>query len=215
MYLKKERFFYCFVLTAVAFFFISCATTKGINKKQAFAAATPFGLTLGMNFADIADVCGGAAPEYIENDSYYFFPVKAHPFFKQYIVFIDKEKGLYRIKVISDEIKTNEYGSELKNAFSDISKRVSEIYGKEKLIDKTSSDSIFLKDDSYWVKTISEGSRKYGAIWKAPKKKKSKYNLDNIYMYVTTQTYPQTGWIVLEYNFSNLKLIQKSQDDVF
>ena len=80
MYVKKEKYFNCFVLTAVAFFFISCATTKGINKKQAFAAATPFGLTLGMNFADIADVCGGAAPENIENDSYYFFPVKKHPF---------------------------------------------------------------------------------------------------------------------------------------
>ena len=122
---------------------------------------------------------------------------------------------MYRIKVVSDEIKTNEYGSELKQAFSDISKRVSEIYGKEKLIDKTSSNSLLMKDDSYWVKTINEGSREYGAVCNAPKKKKSKYNLDNIYMYVTTQTYPQTGWIVLEYNFSNLKLIQKSQDDVF
>lgn len=150
-----------------------------------------------------------------ESHIFFHFPVKAHPFFKQYIVFIDKEKGLYRIKVISDEIKTNEYGSELKQAFSDISKRVSEIYGKEKLIDKTSSDSIFLKDDSYWVKTINEGSREYGAVWNAPKKKKNKNNLDNIYMYVTTQSYPQIGWIVLEYNFSNLKLIQKSQDDVF
>lgn len=215
MYVKKEKYFNCFVLTAVVFCFISCATTKGINKKQAFATATPFGLTPEMTFDEIISACDGIVPENIENDSYYFFPVKKHPFFKQYIAFIDKENGLYRIRVVSDEIKTNEYGSELKQAFLDISKRVSEIYGKEKLIDKTSSDSIFLKDNSYWVKTISEGSRKYGAIWKAPKKKKSKYNLDNIYMYVTTQSYPQIGWIVLEYNFSNLKLIQKSQDDVF
>lgn len=131
---------------------------------------------------------------------------------------------MYRIRVVSDEIKTNEYGSELKQAFLDISKRVSENYGKEKIVDKTSSNSLLLKDDSYWVKTINEGSREYGAVWNAPKKKKNKNNLDNIYMYVTTQrypsnsritSYPQIGWIVLEYNFSNLKLIQKSQDDVF
>ena len=73
--------------------------------------------TFNINVKRITEVCNGVKPEYVENDGYYIYPTKKHPLFKQYVAFVDKEKGLYCIRAITDEIQTNNYGTEIKKCF--------------------------------------------------------------------------------------------------
>ena len=176
--------------------------------------ASPFGLKMGMTLDEITEVCNGVKPKYVENDGYYIYPAKKHPLFKQYIAFVDKEKGLYCIRAITDEIQTNNYGTEIKNAFSEIEERISKTYGRSKLIDELDSNTIW-KDDNYWVQALKDGARKYGAIWESTSKNKLNDDLDMVLIYANAQTFPQVGWIILEYDFSNMQAVKDSQDDVF
>ena len=112
--------------------------------------ASPFGLKMGMTLDEITDACNGSKPVPVENDCYQIFPAKTHPLFKQYAVFVDEKHGLYCIKAVSEEISTNDYGTEIKNAFAETEGRISKTYGKSRLIDELSSD-YYAKSEQYWV----------------------------------------------------------------
>ncbi len=173
--------------------------------------ASPFGLKMGMSINEIRDACNGVKPKYIEKDCYYVFPIKKHPLFKHYIAFVDPEKGLYCLKIISNDISTNNYGTELQNAFSEIKDRVSKTYGNPRIIDELDPKSIW-NDDAYWLKALNDGARKYAAIWDS---NKLADDLDCVSIYASAQSYNNKGWIILEYDFLNIKSVQDSQDDVF
>lgn len=176
--------------------------------------AAPFGLTMGMSLDELAEACDGAEPKYIENDCYYVFPVKKHPLFKHYVAFVDSDKGLYCIKAISDDIQTNNYGSEIQNAFAEIKERVSKTYGKPRMIDEIASDSLW-KEDKYWVSALADGARTYACIWESSSKNKLKDDLTDVSIYASAQRVPQMGWIILEYDFNNMQAVKDAQDDVF
>ena len=91
--------------------------------------AGPFGLSQGMSVSEVSKLSEkGFEPTNPDNDDrYIFIPKKKHELFKIYIAFIDNEKGLYGIRAVSEEIKTTDYGTELKNAFSNIVERLSKI----------------------------------------------------------------------------------------
>ena len=175
--------------------------------------ADPFGLKMGMNKNDVKKACNGTSPEYVENDCYYIYPAKTHPLFKHYVAYIDDEMGLYGIKAVSDDISTNDYGTEIKNAFSEIKERVSKTYGVPRIIDEIDSKSIW-KGDNYWVTALSEGARTYAAIWETTINNKLKDNLDYVCIYANAN-YLRIGWIILEYGFSNMNAVKDAQDDVF
>ena len=61
---------------------------------------------MGMTIEDVTKACGGNEPEYISDDRYYIQPVKSHPLFEGYVVWISETEGLYYIKGISREIQT-------------------------------------------------------------------------------------------------------------
>lgn len=176
--------------------------------------AAPFGLTMGMSLDDLAEACDGTEPKHIENDCYYVFPVKKHPLFKHYVAFVDSDKGLYCIKAISDDIQTNNYGSEIQNAFAEIKERVSKTYGKPRMIDEIASDSLW-KEDKYWVSALADGARTYACIWESSSKNKLKDDLTDVSIYASAQRVPQIGWIILEYDFNNMQAVKDAQDDVF
>ena len=79
--------------------------------------AGPFGLRMGMNLEELAEACI-EEPEYIADDRYYIQPKKSHPLFDGYVVWVSEANGLYYIKGISREIKTTDYGTEVKQEFS-------------------------------------------------------------------------------------------------
>lgn len=176
--------------------------------------AAPFGLSMGMSLDDITEACEGAEPRYIENDCYYVFPVKKHPLFKHYVAFVDNEKGLYCLKAISDDIQTNDYGTEIQNAFAEIKERVSKTYGRPRMVDEIASDSLW-KDAKYWVDALADGARTYAAIWESSPKNKLNDDLDCVYIYTNAQRFPRSGWIILEYDFNNMQSVKDAQDDVF
>lgn len=176
--------------------------------------SAPFGLSMGMTLDDLTEACDGAGPEHIEDDCYYVFPVKKHPLFKHYLAFVDDDKGLYCIKAVSDDISTNDYGTEIQNAFSEIKERISKTYGHPRMIDEIASDTLW-KDDKYWLRALAEGSRTYAAIWESSSKNELKDDLTEVSIYASAENYPQTGWIILEYEFNNMQAVQDAQDDVF
>ena len=94
--------------------------------------SAPFGLSMGMTLDDLTEACDGADLEHIEDDCYYVFPVKKHPLFKHYLAFVD-----------DDEISTNDYGTEIQNAFSEIKERISKTYGHPRMIDEIASDTLW------------------------------------------------------------------------
>lgn len=169
---------------------------------------------MGMSLDDLAETCDGAAPEHIEDDCYYVFPVKKHPLFKHYLAFVDSDKGLYFIRTVSDDISTNDYGTEIQNAFSEIKERISKTYGRPRMIDEIASDALW-NDDKYWLRALAEGSRTYAAIWESSAKNELKDDLTEVSIYASAKNYPQTGWIILEYEFNNMQAVQDAQDDVF
>lgn len=181
---------------------------------QILLFSVPFGLSMGMTLDDLTEACDGAEPIHIEDDCYYVFPVKKHPLFKHYVVFVDDDEGLYLIKAVSDDISTNRYGTEIQNAFSEIKERISKTYGRPRIIDEIASDCVF-KYDRDWVRSLEDGSRMYAAIWESSAKNELKDDLNNVSIYASAKNYPPTGWIILEYEFNNMQAVQDAQDDVF
>ena len=52
-----------------------------------FIYAAPFGLKMGMSIDKIAELCE-ESPVFIENDTYLIVPVKKHPVFTNYVVYV-------------------------------------------------------------------------------------------------------------------------------
>ena len=92
----------------------------------------PFGFSMGMTLDEITVACNGAEPKYIGDDRYYVQPAKSHPLFDGYVVWVSETSGLYYIKGISKEIKTTDYGTEVKQEFSKLLSPLERKYGKFK-----------------------------------------------------------------------------------
>lgn len=178
------------------------------------AFAGPFGLSKGMSVEQISKLSEkGYEPTNPNNDDrYLFIPKKKHELFKVYVAFIDKEKGLYRINAISEEIITNDYGTELKNAFYKMVERLSKIYGTPKILDTVDRDS-HLKEDKFWLYALKDGARKLSATWeKGEKGTNLPEELDSVSIYVNAKL--SDCFVIIEYKFSNIEEIQEKQDDV-
>lgn len=174
--------------------------------------ASPFGLKMGMTLDEITEACNGKRPAHNENDSYLIEPAKNHPLFKYYVVFVDENIGLYYIKALTDEMHTNNYGTELKAAFNSITDRVSKGYGNPEITDEIAKDSIW-KDDGDWLNALRDGARTLCAVWGT----KKPINKDNIQYIGISAKYSsfQKGVILIEYQFENYSQIEDEQDSVF
>lgn len=182
---------------------------------SSFIYAAPFGLTMGMTLEEIAQQCDGKYPEFIENDVYRIKPVKSHPLFESYYVYVNENVGLYEIVAVSEDIKTNRYGEETQTAFEDLMDRISKTYGTPNVTDKLTKKETLHNDDSYWFYTLNEGTRKLEAVWGEWKKLKD--DLKRIILeakaydgYLTGTTY-----LRLKYIFKNYDSVEDEQDTVF
>ena len=179
--------------------------------------AAPFGLRMGMNLNEIAQACGGQRPKNVKDDCYRIYPEKNHPLFEEYYAYVDDEEGLYYIKAVSSTIKSNNYGTELKEKFYEISNRIGKTYGTPEIFDEIrDSSSYHANKDNYWLHAIGEGSRNLSVLWQT--KNPMKDNLEYVYLYVTAEKdygVGGPGWVNLEYRFTNADAVEDSQDDVF
>ena len=127
--------------------------------------AGPFGLKMGMTLEDITLVCE-EEPKHVYDDVYYIKPVKKHPLFETYKVFVHEEKGLYKIEAMSSLIYSNKFGTELKESFNEVKNRIAKTYGTPMIYDKynKSADSDY-SNEEYWFYALNKGYRSLYASW--------------------------------------------------
>ena len=125
--------------------------------------AAPFGLKMGMTIDEIAEQCE-EEPTFVKDDIYLVKPIKSHPLFSYYAVYVNEKTGLYQIRAISDSMACNDYGTEIQNAFNSVKDRIAKVYGRPRIINKIASDSLW-KDDKYWFQALKDGARQLSAIW--------------------------------------------------
>ena len=180
-----------------------------------FIYAAPFGLKMGMSIDKIAELCE-ESPVFIENDTYLIVPVKKHPVFTNYVVYVNNKTGLYQIRAFSDYITCNNYGTEIQNAFNIVKDRISKTYGNPRVINKVDpAISSFLQEDEYWFRTLREGSRQLSAIW--GEKVELADGLVSVALDCVAESgyYDGRGHLVLYYYFSNAQSVEDEQDSVF
>ena len=59
-----------------------------------FSYAAPFGLKMGMTIEEIAEQCE-SEPSFVQDDIYLVTPIKKHPLFTYYAVYVSEKTGLY------------------------------------------------------------------------------------------------------------------------
>ena len=177
--------------------------------------AAPFGLKMGMTLNEIARQCE-ERPAHLEGDAYTIEPVKKHPFFKYYGVYVDKKEGLYEVRAISYPIKSNKFGEEIKNAFSNIKDRITKTYGRPKVTDRYENpEDQYHKKDEYWFYSLREGSRKLCATWGENADLADDLDMVALNCAVSNGFYEGTGHLVLYYYFKNADSVEDEQDSVF
>ena len=182
---------------------------------SAFIYAAPFGLKMGMTVEEIAEQCE-EEPSYFEDDIYFVKPIKKHPLFDYYAVYVNEKTGLYQIRAISSPITTNKFGTELKNAFNSLKEKKKKTYGKPKVTDKysNSSDS-YHQQDEYWFYSLREGSRELSAVWGYDSALSDDLESVALECTVLSGFYEGTGQLVLYYYFKNTSAVEDEQDEVF
>lgn len=177
--------------------------------------ASPFGFKMGMTLEEIAEQCE-EEPVFIQNDVYLVKPIKNHPVFTFYAVYVSGKVGLYQIRAISDEIKTNKYGTELQNAFNNVKDRISKTYGKPKINSNVDSSILdFYKRDDHWFYTLREGSRELSAIRGKSSPLADDLDLVGLQCSAVDDYLDEKGQLVLYYYFSNSDSVEDEQDSVF
>ncbi len=181
--------------------------------------ASPFGLKMGMTIDEIAEQCE-EYPSFVKDEIYLVKPIKKHPLFSYYAVYVNEKTGLYQIRAISDSISCNKYGTEIKNAFTSVKDRIAKTYGKPKVNDryKNTADSYYQKDE-YWFYSLREGSRELSAIW--GEKTTLIDDLEYIALDCTADYIVEDGYVdekahlVLYYYFNNASGVKDEHDSVF
>lgn len=74
---------------------------------------------MGMTIDEIAEQCE-EEPSFLQDDVYLVTPIKKHPLFSYYAVYVNESTGLYQIRAVSDSVTCNDYGTEIKNAFNTV-----------------------------------------------------------------------------------------------
>lgn len=175
--------------------------------------AGPFGLKRGMTLKNITKACGGIDPVHVKDDMWIITPKKTHPLFQHYVVAVDPDKGLYKLVLRTDKIKSNRYGTEIQQRFYEIKNRIANVYGEPVVVDTLrSSEKTFTEEDD-WLYTLRMGLRTVAATWTNTDGNKLKDHIANIVLTpIASEDF--TG-VTLVYTFSNKEAVEKAQDDVF
>ncbi|PKH31444.1 hypothetical protein [Shewanella sp. ALD9] len=160
-------------------------------------AAGPFGLDMGMSVNSIDKNAKQAAP-------YVYLTTnvpKPHSAFADYAIKAAPETGLCWLKAIGKDISTSSYGIELQSAFSEMSDKLTKIYGKSETTDFLMPGSIW-KDPNDFMMAMLKKERFLMAVWEKEKGSKLDGNLAQVAL-VASAAGRDKGYISLEYSFSN------------
>ena len=199
----------------------SCFEIQIIDKKHVNYAdlnlspkqSGPFGLDIGMTYDEVKAACNGVEPEHIGDDRYYVKPIKSHPDFEKYVVWISPVYGLYYLKGISSFISTIDNGKELKNKYNNLLKVLEKKYGKYYGIDAVNYDYKW-NDDTNWLEKLQNKEKKYHSYFYLPYE-----NFDGLDLVLlgidTTGTFSIIDtYIFIEYEFYNHEASKELLNDV-
>jgi hypothetical protein len=171
----------------------------------------PFGLRMGLSLDDVKQVCKVA---HIEDDAYEITPPKTNDLFESYMVWIDLDYGVYAIRAISENIVTNDHGTELKQRFENIVESIASKYGNYERTDKHTGRGF--EDPQYFMYTLRQGSRELSALWSEKHQSKLPDDIVGIAIDIVPENaYSDSGYVILEYWFSNYDAVQAKADSVF
>ena len=178
--------------------------------------AAPFGLKMGMTLDEIAEQCE-EEPFFVKDDIYLVKPIKRHPLFSYYAVYVSEKTGLYQIRAISESVTCNDYGTEIQNEFNGVKDRIAKTYGKPRIINKVDSSlSDYMKQDRNWFYNLRNGARQLSAIW--GEKIELADNLSSVVLDCVADNkvfHYEDAHLVLYYYFRNAHSVEDEQDDVF
>ena len=181
-----------------------------------FIYAAPFGLKMGMTIEEIAEQCE-EEPSFVKDDIYLIKPVKKHPLFSYYAVYVNEKTGLYQIRAISDSMTCNDYGTEIQNAFNSVKDRIAKTYGKPRIINKVDASlSDYMKQDKHWFYNLKNGAQQLSAIW--GEKTELADNLISVALDCVADNdiyHYEDAHLVLYYYFTNSTSVEDEQDSVF
>ena len=193
------------ILTVITFTLLSLAIYSA-----------PFGLKMGMSLEEITKQCE-EEPVFAKDDIYIVKPIKRHPLFEYYAVYINEKVGLYQIRAISESVTCNKYGTEIQNSFNSVKDRISKVYGTPKINDEVDTKiSSYLQTEEYWFRTLNDGSRNLAAIWG------KNTELSDDLTAVILECLPDSdnfinskAHLLLCYYFNNGQSVEDEQDEVF
>lgn len=174
--------------------------------------AGPFGLEKGMNFDQIKETCGGREPIKIDEGRYYITPLKPHPYFIKYVIWVDSIEGLNYIKAIGTDISTNGYGFEVRNKYDSLEISLSKTYGD---CDRTSlllPGSLWDEAED-WMMSLEKKERYHYSTWKTKYGSTLPDSITGIYLYANANN-KYSGYISLEYEFSNHEKVNNAQKEI-
>lgn len=169
------------------------------------AWAGPFGLEMGMNKAQVENVVGklfqpDGMPSSL-NSTFISESFPGHPDFKVYVFVIDPELGLAKIFLRSDEIKSDDYGTQIKRSFNIVSDQLKSKYGKDLFREFNHNNNRLFTRPDQWSMTLYLKDRVLLNAWK-PK-------TDNIDLLVleAESNRPGSARLNLSYEFSNFDAV--------
>lgn len=165
------------------------------------AFSGPFGMEKGMTLEAVQRL-----GKFDPIDSKYVYRAKnlksGHPDFELYSVIITPLSGLCKISLVSKDVETNSYGSELSSKYSELKGTLSGKYGPVKMeYDFLMSGSIW-KNSNEWMMSLRQKERTLAAFWD---KKTSSLNDSLSGISLEAKALSQNkGYIILSYEFDNI-----------
>jgi hypothetical protein len=174
--------------------------------------AAPFGLEKGMSYEQVKQACGDREPVSVGNGRYLIVPTRPHPYFTQYVAWIDEKEGLNYIKAIGSDISTNGYGFEICSKYDSLEAALCKTYGKCNRLSILLPESIW-NDPDDWMTALEKKERYLMTTWSKKNESTLPEEIVGIYM-AATATSTSSGYICLEYEFSNHEKVSSSQKEV-
>ena len=97
-----------------------------------------------MTKDQIVAIVGAKALIDVKDDTYTFSAAPTpHPEFEGFVCFISPQKGLLKVRALSKDVETNDFGEALKDKFEQIKAGVSKTYGEPESYDILEAGSIW------------------------------------------------------------------------
>jgi len=138
------------------------------NPPGTVAHGGPFGFEKGMTRAQIVELMGKDAihTDHSRDDVLWLNTApKSHPAFAGYILIISPENGLLKVVGVGKTIAVNDEGSDLKQAFDEIVKGVTQKYGMPKNRFDFCNGGTECDSPRFWVASLLNRNRKLADVW--------------------------------------------------